>query len=300
MNLSQPIDERSGAHGVEHCRQLEGGQLLVVPRLPFDLSEGERAFLCQQALARGHKNIAYDPRHDRVTGQAERHPGDGEQLRTIMSAYSRRVTRFLAELLPLYAGSWTVDYASFRPQEEEGRALTQRTRNDLLHTDAFPSRPTNGDRILRVFTNINPTEARRWVTTDTFDVLLERFAGSRALPLPSPQRRRWLVNVARAVGLPLRAPYDTFMLRFHNYLKANGEFQASCRKHVWEFPPNSTWIVFTDFVPHAALSGRYALEQTYIVSRDSLALPEKAPLRILENLCGVSLTYGAVAGVALG
>lgn len=293
MKVSQPIDEGNGAPGRERCRLLEQGEVLVFPRLAFGLPDEERAFLLNQRLSGRQKNIAYDPRRDRVTGFVEHHPGDAETLHAIMRGYSKRVTRFVASRLPPYAHSWVVDYASFRPQEEAGRRLPQRARNDLLHTDAFPSRPTNGDRILRVFTNINPTEARRWVTTDTFDVLLKRFASAPALRLPTPNPlRRWIVRAARAIGVPVvqRSPYDEFMLRFHNYLKANREFQTSCHKQLWEFPPNSTWIVFTDLVPHAALSGCYALEQTYIVSRRSLVLPEKAPVSILENLYGTRLT----------
>ena len=233
MKLSQPIDEGNGERGWEQCRLLEEGQVLVVPRLPFDLEDDERAFLLAVQLAASHKNIAYDPQRHRIAGFVERQSGDRERLRAIMQAYSQRVTDFLAFMLPQYARSWVVDYASFRPQEEEGRKLPWRARNDLLHTDAFPSRPTNGDRILRAFTNISPNQARRWVTTDTFDVLVSRFAGSAALPLPAPKRlRRWIVKAARAAGVPVaqRSPYDEFMLRFHNYLKANREFQATCRK----------------------------------------------------------------------
>ena len=288
MTLSQFTDG-----GLESCRRLEEGQLLVFPQLGFDLDDDERQLLCVQQLAGRHKNIAYCPQRDVISGCVERQRGDLERLCGIMRAYSQRVTRFVAALLPAYADSWVVDYASFRPQEEEGRHLPLRARNDLLHTDAFPSRPTNGDRILRVFSNINPSTARRWVTTDTFDVLVMQFAGSPALTLPGATRwRRRIVKAARAVGIQVRqrSLYDEFMLRFHNYLKANRRFQTTCRKHVWEFPPNSTWIVFTDFVPHAAVSGRYALEQTYIVPRRSLVLPDKAPLSILENLCGAELT----------
>jgi len=292
MNVSRPIVEGNGRDGHEHCRLLEEGHLLVLPELPFALADDERAFLFEQQLARHQKNIAYHPQRDRVTGCVEHHPGDRDRLRAIMRDYSQRVTRFVAALLPLYARTWRVDYASFRPLEEERRPLPRRARNDVLHTDAFPSRPTNGDRILRVFTNINPSTARRWVTTDTFDVLVQRFAGSPGLPLPAATPWHRLVSAAHAVGLPVRrrSLYDQFMLRFHNYLKDNRQFQVSCTKRVWEFPPNSTWIVFTDFVPHAALSGRCALEQTFIVSRRSLVLLEKAPLSILENLCGAPLT----------
>ena len=90
--------------------------------------------------------------------------------------------------------------------------------------------------------------------------------------------------------IPDRAPYDRFMLGFHDYLKANRAFQECTPKTRWEFPPNSTWIVFTDAVPHAVLAGRFALEQTYIVSERDLIEPEKSPRRVLERLCGTPLT----------
>ena len=51
-----------------------------------------------------------------------------------------------------------------------------------------------------------------------------------------------------------------------------------------EFPAGSTWMVFTDMVSHAVLKGRYALEQTFLVARDSLVLPDKAPIAILERI----------------
>jgi hypothetical protein len=47
--------------------------------------------------------------------------------------------------------------------------------------------------------------------------------------------------------------------------------------------------VFTDVVPHAVLSGQYALEQTVIVDRDSLAQRENAPIEILQKLCARKL-----------
>jgi hypothetical protein len=48
-------------------------------------------------------------------------------------------------------------------------------------------------------------------------------------------------------------------------------------------------MVFTDVVPHSVESGQFAVEQTMIVSRQSLADPRRAPIAILEKLAGVSL-----------
>jgi hypothetical protein len=152
---------------------------------------------------------------------------------------------------------------------------------------------------LRVFTNIHPTRARRWLTSDPFDVLVRRFVGGPGAALPLPHRRvpwnalrRRLARHAPTAwpALLRRSPYDAFMLRLHDQLKADARFQAQAPRQTWDFPPDSSWILFTDFVPHAALAGQFALEQTYIVPRGALLRPEKAPASILERLCGEPLT----------
>jgi hypothetical protein len=287
-----------------YSEQLEEGNILFFPKTPFDLPEDEREFLLRQRQtgASYYKNIAYRPGEDRLTGFAKRSRQDEERLRSIMRAYSERATKFLADLLPAYARTWRLDFASFRPQEEEGRRLRTRARNDLLHVDSFPTRPTYGDRILRAFTNVNPTQPRVWVTTETFEALARRFFGPQgARELVSRQANstnsfrglgRVLVRLGRALGLRVAdpSPYDDLMLAFHHFLKENSEFQETCPKRRWEFPPGSTWIVFTDMVAHAVLAGQFALEQTYRVSRGSLALPHKAPVSILESSVGRALT----------
>lgn len=293
---SEPREERARWY----CERLEAGEILFFARTPFLLPQEDRQFLVsvKQASATYHKNISYRLQEDRVKGFA-RGSTDADRLHAILRAYSRRVIRFAADFLPPYATRWRLDFASFRPVEEEGRPLSLKARNDLLHVDAFPTRPTNGGRILRVFTNINPTKSRLWVTSDPFDALANELAAPAGLATiaaeaRSPLRRslRALVRLGRALGLPLvdRSPYDRFMLGFHHYLKTNQAYQDGCPKYRWEFPPDSTWIVFTDMVPHAALAGQFALEQTFIVPRDLLLRPEKAPAQILEALSGTRLT----------
>ena len=51
-----------------------------------------------------------------------------------------------------------------------------------------------------------------------------------------------------------------------------------------EFAPGSTWVVFTDRVLHAALSGQFVLEQTFDLPIEAMREPQHAPLRILERL----------------
>ncbi|MDT5122074.1 MAG: hypothetical protein QOC96_1556 [Acidobacteriota bacterium] len=282
-------------------KQLEEGRILFFDDLPFNLPEEDRKFLLSQQSgdSRIHKNVSYRPEQDILRGFSSDQKETSERVHEIMRRYSAEVTRFLSDFLVSYKNRWSLDFASYRPLEEEGRNLSLHKRNDLLHVDAFPSRPTKGGRILRVFTNINPTAPRIWHTTESFAALAARFADDAGLKRIAARSSSTLGSLqhsvrhlARALGLPLadRSAYDHFMLRFHDYLKENAEFQNNCPKVRLEFPAGSTWIVYTDAVAHAALSGCYALEQTYIIPTDALLSPEKAPLHILESLCGCSLS----------
>ena len=284
-----------------YCRQLEQGEIIFFDKIPFELTEEDQSFLLSQRRgdSRIHKNVSYRPKQDVLRGFASSQADAVTRLRQIMRRYSTEVTRFLSIFLAPYAEHWSLDFASYRPLEERGRDLSLHKRNDLLHVDAFPSRPTQGGRILRIFTNINPSQARIWHTTDRFDVLARRYAAGAGLEQtaarassPLNTLRRRATHLARNLGLPIaeRSAYDRFMLRFHDYLKENADFQNNCEKIRLEFPPRATWIVFTDAVPHAALSGQFALEQTYIVPHQALLSPDKAPINILESLCGRPLS----------
>jgi hypothetical protein len=174
--------------------------------------------------------------------------------------------------------------------EEEGRDLPLHKRNDLLHIDAFPSRPTRGGRILRVFTNIHPFRVRVWRTDGPFASLAQRYAAAAGLHDEAKVKDRVLSWLSSA-GLPIReqSRYDRFMLRFHDFLKENAGYQSQNYPQLVEFPPMSTWMVFTDGVAHAVLSGQFALEQTFVVPVEALVSPEQSPLRILENMAGQAL-----------
>jgi hypothetical protein len=292
------LPEDSGRRGEQLCAQLEAGNILFFPKTPFEISAAERAVLLgqKQTSAAYHKNVAYRPAEDRVTGLDKSESEENEQLRGILRHYSQAAAKFLGELLPAYAGKWKLDYASYRPIEERGRAARLHARNDLCHVDSFPTRPTNGDRILRFFTNVNPVQNRVWLTARTFEAVAPHFAS--ALGLPGRQRAnpissglRALARAARWPGAN-RSPYDTFMHRCHNAMKEDAQFQQNSPKQRWEFPPDSTWIVFTDCVSHAVLEGQYALEQTFIVSRQAMVAPPRSPVAILEKLAGYPLTRG--------
>jgi hypothetical protein len=297
------IDQWPTSDSHDYRPELEAGNVVLFPTTPFALSETSKEFLRSLDFSGGavHKNIAYRPTLDRVTG-VDPKSVEMATLHNVFQEYSRNVIEFMRELLPQYATAWKLDYASFRPLEEKGRDLPLNKRNDLIHTDAFPSRPTCGDLILRVFTNIHPTKPRVWMTSDPFAVVATRYAQDAGLDdvaaraaSPVSRFRNLLLRGLRRLRLPVvpRSPYDEFMLRFHDYLKRNEEFQSSAT-YRFDFPPGSTWLAFTDVLPHSVQSGQYALEQTFIVARESMAIPNNAPVAILESLCGKPLVGESV------
>lgn len=279
-------------YSLELCRHLERGNILLVESGPFVPSDEDAEFLRRQRQSSSatHKNIAYKPSLQRTTGVGSRSPEDAEQLHSILSRYSEGALAYLSRLLPHYARQWRIDYASFRSEEEAGRPLPLKHRNDLMHVDAFPTRPTHGGRILRAFTNLHPSRDRIWVTADSFGDLASRYAvpaGLMRVTGPLAAARRSLGKAARI--LPDRSPYDEFMLGFHHYLKENSEFQETGGRHTCVFAPGVTWITFTDQVVHKVTSGQYALEQTCIVPQTAMLLPDLAPVAVLEKIAGRKL-----------
>ena len=284
------------ARARELCRALESGKILFFPQLPYQVPADEREFLLSREWneLRLHKNVSYRPADDAMRGFSGDH-GTQTHLHHILRNYSAHVLEFLRDFLRPYAGKWKTDYASFRPLEEQGRDLSLHKRNDLLHVDAFRLRPTRGGRILRVFTNLHASKPRVWYAIGDFAYIAEKYAADAGVCRFARKNGLLRRNVSRwaaSAGLARlsRTPYDSFMLRFHDYLKENGDFQQNAPKALLEFPPLATWMVFTDGVAHAAMSGQFALEQTLLVPPAALVAPDSAPYRILERIAASPLT----------
>jgi hypothetical protein len=278
------------------CEHLENGNILTIAPTPFVPGDDDCAFLRQQnqAASGKHKNIAYKPHLRKVTGVDSNSTQIAERTSAILGAYSEGALAYLSELFPDYSCVWKVDYASFRPVEEQGRSLPLSHRNDLMHLDAFPTRPTYGGRILRAFTNIHPDRDRVWGISYSFPELVSRYAddaGLRGVVGPIAAARRWAISTARIVGVrsPVRSAYDEFMLKFHHYLKSNKEFQQQGQCYAPSFSPGTTWIAFTDQVAHRVVSGQYAIEQTCIVPLSAMVLPSLAPVNVLARAAGAPL-----------
>jgi hypothetical protein len=287
-----------GTRARDYCAALERGEILFFPAPPFAFPEEDVDFLLSQRWAelRMHKNVSYRPADDVLRGVAGSAAATTARIHSALRNYSTQVIDFLSRFLSPYASRRILDFASFRPFEEDGRDLPLHKRNDLLHVDAFPSRPTRGGRILRVFTNLNKTKPRVWETTGPFESIARQFAEDAGL-LRTAENDSPLQRAVREWGRKLgirgmgRTPYDLFMLRFHDFLKENSRFQALCPKTHLEFPPLATWMVFTDGVAHAVMSGQYALEQTFLIPASALVMPEEAPYRILEKIAGRPLVH---------
>ena len=277
----------------EYCEQLERGAILQLPPSVLGLSEEDRRFLCNIAQTASVKNVSYQPAIGRLRGYIGSKV-EAAKLEQLLSVYATSMQKVAEELLSPYARGLQVDLTSFRPIEECGRRLETRLRNDLIHIDAFPNRPARNRRILRFFSNVHPSKPRVWKTSETFEELANRMARAAGLDGYAKAASRLLprfhlraLAILASIGVPIRyrSPYDRFMLGFHDHLKMNAGFQANCPTEVIEFPAGSTWIAFTDAVSHAVLSGQYALEQTFFVPINSMTLPHKSPLRILEAMC---------------
>ncbi|MFO0930028.1 MAG: Kdo hydroxylase family protein [Gemmataceae bacterium] len=267
--------------------RLERDEVVLLPSAPFPLPFGDDlAFLLRQTVAGpAHKHITFDPQGGELTGFA-RSDDDGQpaRLRGVLAAFSVGVTRWLYEALPRYRGGVEPDRVSFRPEEEATRPLRPNARNDLLHIDAFPTRPARGRRLLRVFVNLNPNEPRVWATSEPLPRLLERH-GARMRAIGGA----WLDRVGDGL-LDLFRPRlarptaaDRQMRRLHDYLKANHEFQERSPRRLWRFPPGAAWLAMTDGCCYAELRGRHALEHSFFVAPAVLLYPDRAPAALLAR-----------------
>lgn len=265
-------------------KTLETGDLLFLPGLRFAVEPAE-ARLFTPAILGSSKNASYDPAEGRLGGTSAAGQ-DADTLRRFIHRFSESAASLVAALLPAYRGRIARGRASFRPAEIAGRATTWRKDDTRLHVDSFPATPSGGRRILRVFSNVNPEgRARAWRIGDDFDAVAQRFAPQLRVPLPGMGHLLALVRVTKTP----RSAYDALMLQLHDCMKADDAFQRESPQSQIDLPAGSTWLAFTDQVSHAATSGQYQLEQTFLVPVEAMVEPDRSPLRILERLKGRAL-----------
>jgi 3-deoxy-D-manno-octulosonic acid hydroxylase-like protein len=266
---------------------LESGGVLMLPRLAFALTGDERQFLDIRWSDGKAKNISLDGAA--IKGAA----GNAQELAAIASMVSRfaaQASALIAALFPRYAPYLKRARTSYRPHPASGRDVSWRKDDARLHVDAFPSRPNHGERILRVFCNVNPNgEPRVWRVGEGFEAMAQRLL---------PRVRRMLpgeAGVLRAVRVTksTRSEYDHLMLGLHDAAKADADYQANSPQQEIRFAPGTTWICYSDQVMHAASSGQFMFEQTIHLPVEALYMPEHSPLAVLERLTGRTLAAHA-------
>jgi hypothetical protein len=269
----RPIDD-------EFAVRLETEGLVVLPGAPFVLAAEERD-LIDPAHGDGRaKNISLGP--DGLRG-ASADAAARARLAALMARYRNWAREMLIDLAPRYGEGLETGRTSLRTRDLQAEAKSPRKDDRRLHVDAFASQPTAGRRILRVFTNIDPHgEPRRWRIGEAFEAHARRFLAQARSPLPGEAQVLHALGVTRA----RRTPYDHLMLELHDRAKLDVAYQGSAPARDAAFPAGASWIVYTDSVVHAAIGGRFALEQTFYPPLRAMAAPAAAPAHILERLTG--------------
>jgi hypothetical protein len=188
--------------------------------------------------------------------------------------------------VPAYAKSLRTAPTSFRPSRVETRAQSWRADDRRLHVDAFPSRPNYGERILRVFANVNPEDQPRvWRVGEPFEVVAKHFMPR----FKSYSRLHAQMLKALHVTKSLRSEYDHLMLQMHDAMKKDMDYQQDAHQVTMPFSPGSVWVCFSDQTSHAVMSGQYMMEQTFHLPPEAQYDPSSSPLAILTRLSGRKL-----------
>ena len=266
-----------------YARDLEAGAVLVLPRLAFELAPDERRFLDTRWSDGKAKNISVEGAS--ISGAR----GDAADL----AALARMIARFaaaagalVAALFPRYAPYLTRARTSYRPHGAAGRAVSWRKDDTRLHVDAFPSRPNRGERILRVFCNVNARgEDRVWRVGERFEPMARRLLPRVRRSLPGEAAALAALRITKGP----RSEYDHLMLGLHDRAKEDLDYQRSSPQREVRFAPGTTWICYSDQVMHAAASGQFMLEQTVHLPLAAMYEPARAPLAVLERITGRAL-----------
>lgn len=275
-------DGQPGAltHAVESS--LETGHVLVLPQLRFALRTAEQRFLDPRYADPATKNISLRGEAALMRGAVGNAQDLGE-LRAMLIRFRDQATALAQRLFPHYDGHLKVANTSFRPIAVEGRATSWRKDDTRLHVDAFPSNPTQGARLLRIFTNVHPGQQPRvWRVGEDFQDFARQFLPRIPRPLPGAG---WLLE-ALHITKQRRTEFDHLMLGLHDGAKADMVWQRSCPQREVAFAPGTTWVVFSDQVLHAVMSGQFMMEQTFWLDPADQQQPEAAPLRVLEQMTG--------------
>jgi hypothetical protein len=270
---------------------LERGRIVHFSRCPVALPDpAEQQFLREElAVFLKKKNVSFYPDAGKLAG-LQAPASVLSRARDILRDHSARVRALLQREMPEFTRGWTVGTSSFRPVEEQGRGLSPHASNELIHVDAGAYGATHGNRILRFFVNLNPERDRVWISKGSFEELFRAHAKEAGLAegdltpaLPERAFSGALKLLGRAFPMARvvdSSPYDRRMRRFHNWMKDTPAFQAPPHQR-FSFAPFSSWMVLTDGVSHACISGQHALVDTFLIPLANCRL--QAPYHLLAG-----------------
>lgn len=276
----------------EWTAAVEAGRVLYFPHLAFEVLPTERALLREGMLSPQSRNVSLGA--DGVLKGAGGSAAEQAQLAAMVVRFRQQALQLIDGLLPEYRGRLRFAPTSFRPRQVETRRQSVRADDQRMHVDAFPSRPNYGERILRVFANINPMGVPRvWRVGDDFETVARQF-----LPRAKPYRL-WQAKALNALHVTksLRSEYDHLMLQLHDAMKRDEAYQKSGAQVTVPFAAGSVWVCYSDQATHAVMSGQFMMEQTLYLPPGREADPQASPLAILTRLVGRPLV-GVGAGVA--
>lgn len=263
----------------EWIEGVEAGKVLYFPHLPFQLLPEEERLLTPDIRDPNVRNISLNE-HGELKGAV----GDEKTLALVnhmVARFRQQAQDLIYSLLPEYRGKLRLAPTSYRPTEVSTRAQSWRADDKRMHVDAFPSRPNHGERILRVFSNINPEgKPRVWRVGEPFEDVVNKFLPK--IKHYSPLQA-YLMQKLR-ITKSYRSEYDHIMLQLHDGMKGDTTYQKEVDQVTMPFAAGSVWVCFSDQASHSVMSGQYMMEQTFHLSPDQQYYPEHSPLAILEKI----------------
>jgi len=266
---------------------LEAGKVLYFPNFAqhgFTPQKEELALFREDIRDPKTRNISLS-----ASGELKGVVGD-EDTKALMAGmigrFRAQAEGLLGNLVPRYGEHLRRGATSFRPSVVQNRVQSWRADDRRMHVDAFPSRPNYGERLLRVFTNVNQDgEPRVWRVGEPFEDVARRF-----LPKAKPYSA-WQAKVLNALHVTksLRSEYDHLMLQLHDGMKSDLDYQKNAPQVTFNFPPGCAWVCFSDQTSHAVMAGQYMMEHTLQLSPMHQYDRDASPLAILTRMKGHAL-----------
>lgn len=265
--------------------QIENGNIIYFPALPFVLTEDERMFLSPDYADPKSKNIVYLMERNKLWGVRGVTEDQRKHLKSMLRRYSQHCTQLIKNLLPAYQADIMTGRTNFRSTKIGDQQTSTHKDDRRIHIDAFPSAPMQGKRIIRMFSNINPAADVVWKVGDPFERVARQFLPGIGKPSPVAASLLRLFRITKSK----RSAYDFYMLNIHDKMKENLSYQDTVQKQEITFHPATAWIAATDNISYAVTQGQYILEQTFYLPVSAMQDETLSPLRVLEKMLNKKL-----------